>query len=116
MHAEGPGYMLTYSLVSFLAYPPVQFQPFGLDDAAVGVYLMTMAHLKVEINTSFYEAGCRERESVLDNFVQSHIVRRRWRRYEMFGDPCIEPTPEILGQAHEACLPEDPYLLWRRGK
>lgn len=116
LHAEGPSYILTYSLVNFLAYPSVRFRPFLLDDKAVGVYLMTMAHLKADINISFYEGGCKELGSVMDNSVQTHIMRRRWRRYELFGDACLEPSAEMGGEAFQACLPEDPYRLWRRGK
>jgi len=115
-HAKGPGYILSHTLVQYLAHPPIPFAPFTCEDTAIGAYLMATNHTKFAMPVYLSPQGCDSTDAVIDHYVQPHLMRRRWRRFVVLGDACSAPVGLSTDPKHAACAAGDslkPIAYWR---
>jgi len=110
VHAKGPGYLLSYSMAVYLAQPPIPFKAFTCEDTAIGTYLMSVKYRRVELPVALGDVGCDNAKTspVIDHYVKPHIMRRRWRRFQILGAACLAPKSLKEDQAELACTSKDP--------
>eukprot|EP00929_Paragymnodinium_shiwhaense_P082880 TRINITY_DN43891_c0_g1_i4.p1 TRINITY_DN43891_c0_g1~~TRINITY_DN43891_c0_g1_i4.p1 ORF type:complete len:576 (+),score=79.77 TRINITY_DN43891_c0_g1_i4:183-1910(+) len=114
VHAKGPGYLLSHSLVEHLTSAPVGFKPFTCEDTAVGSYLVATDHERIPLQVRLDPSGCRTEKAVIDHYVKPYTMRIRWRRLELLADACLAPQMPATHQAQGACLSVNASMpVWR---
>jgi len=106
-HAKGAGYLLSPSLVKFIAY--AQQMPAGQvadphedqlvdllalhnEDVSVGFWLQPVLKERVDMKVANEPQGCQERDAVIDHRVSPALARFRFEQFAAHGDECTEPA------------------------
>ncbi|KAF4720551.1 hypothetical protein FOZ63_032100, partial [Perkinsus olseni] len=114
-NAQGGGYVLSYDLAKYLAYPPLQLKSWTHEDVGVGAWLMSLDYRRIDMPVGFAAPECEcalecvdnindlgGRDLVIDHYVPPYLHRIRQRRMELFGDDCWSP------QKSAPTVPMDP--------
>jgi len=102
-HAKGAGYLLSPSLVKFIAYGQqmpagqdadqlVDLQALRNEDVSVGFWLQPVMKERVDMKVANEPKGCQDRDTVIDHRVSSALARFRFQQFAAHGDECTEPV------------------------
>eukprot|EP00403_Amphidinium_massartii_P022055 CAMPEP_0178385202 /NCGR_PEP_ID=MMETSP0689_2-20121128/7913_1 /TAXON_ID=160604 /ORGANISM="Amphidinium massartii, Strain CS-259" /LENGTH=648 /DNA_ID=CAMNT_0020005481 /DNA_START=41 /DNA_END=1984 /DNA_ORIENTATION=+ len=112
-HAKGAGYLLSRPLAEYLAHTIDSFAEFPCEDTAVGAYVAAVEHQQVHFPVALQSEGCHDRNVLIDHYVVPSIMRRRWRRLEVFGDACFAPPQQQLQGTSREAPPQCTSGAWR---